>query len=94
MTIGYLSFHLSTKISSSDAAKSLVLALYNQERVKEILAAMLRYMEAGKDIPGEWRGELMGLLNDIRRIKAEVPPNAYSIDSGHSFQSKPATDST
>lgn len=33
-------------------------AAFRQERVKEIVEAMSRYTEAGKDIPAEWISEL------------------------------------
>lgn len=40
--------------------------IFMEERAKEILKAMLRYTDAGKEILGEWLSELNGVWHNIQ----------------------------
>ena len=49
------------------------------QRQKDIKEAMLRYIEAGKDVPNEWLYELAQLNNDIQKIETDFAEAIESV---------------
>lgn len=49
------------------------------QRRKDIHAAMTRYIEAGKEIPNDWLGELIGVNNVLAKIETDFAEAIQSL---------------